>query len=93
MLHRVVALGASTYTMCGDAQTQKEYGVPNSRIIAVATGFYRRGKYVSCDAFSYRLYMRLWLAVLPCRGVLLKCGSVCKRIGRVFIGGKRGGSH
>ncbi len=93
VLHRVVALGASTYTMCGDAQTQKEYGVPNSRILAVATGFYRRGKYVSCDAFSYRLYMRLWLAVLPCRGVLLKCGSVCKRIGRVFTGGKRGGSH
>lgn len=80
VLHRVVGVSASTYTMCGDAQAKKEYGVPTNRIVAVATGFYRRGKYVACSDPKYRLQMRLWLLVLPLRPLLLKTGSVTMRI-------------
>lgn len=82
VLHRVVGLGASTYTMCGDAQAQKEYGVPCSAVLAVVSGFYRRGKQVSCDSFSYRVYVRCWLALRPLRPFLLRCVDFMLRVGR-----------
>lgn len=80
VLHRIVDIGASTYTMCGDAQTEKEYGVPNNRILAVAVGFYRKGKYVACTDFWYKVYVRLWMALRPVRPVLLKCMYAYKRV-------------
>ncbi len=82
VLHRIVALGASTYTMCGDAQTQKEYGVPCSAVLAVAVGFTRRGKRISCDRFSHRIYIRCWMALMPLRPLILKTISLAGRVGR-----------
>lgn len=88
VLHRIVDIGASTYTMCGDAQTEKEYGVPNNSILALAVGFYRKGKYVSCTAFWYKVYVRVWMAMRPLRPVLLKSMYLYKRItariGKIF---------
>ncbi|MBQ6705987.1 MAG: S24/S26 family peptidase [Clostridia bacterium] len=72
VLHRVVALGVSTYTMCGDAQTEKEYGVPWNAVLAVAVGFHRGKKIVWCNRLSYRLYVRLWMLLMPLRPILLK---------------------
>ena len=80
VLHRIVDMGASTYTMCGDAQTEKEYGVPNNRILAVAVGFYRKGKYVSCTDFWYKAYVRVWMVLRPIRPLLLKAMYLYKRI-------------
>ena len=79
VLHRIVGLGASTYTMCGDAQTEKEYAVPADCILAVATGFYRRGKFVSCTAFQYQAYRRFWMAAFPVRPLLLRLDSLARR--------------
>ncbi len=82
VLHRIVGLGASSYTLCGDGQWTKEYGVPVKSIVAVATGFYRRGKYISCNAFWYKVYVKVWMALLPLRPFVLKGGSFVKRCGR-----------
>ncbi len=88
VLHRIVDLGASTYTMCGDAQTEKEYGVPSNRIVAVAVGFHRKGKYVACTAFWYRVYVRVWMVLRPLRPVLLRSmylyKRICARLGKIF---------
>ncbi len=88
VLHRIVDIGASTYTMCGDAQTEKEYGVPNNRILAVAVGFHRKGKYVACTDFWYKVYVRVWIALRPVRPLLLKSMYLYKRItariGKIF---------
>ncbi len=72
-LHRVVAQETNAYVLCGDAQTEKEYGVSYTAILAKAAGFYRRGKYISCDALRYRVYWHLWLLCMPIRPQLLKC--------------------
>ncbi len=80
VLHRIVDIGASTYTMCGDAQTEKEYGVPNNRILAVAVGFHRKGKYVACTDFWYRVYVRVWMVLRPVRPILLKCIYLYRRV-------------
>lgn len=86
VLHRVVGLGASSYTMCGDGQWEKEYGVSNRAIVAIAKGFYRRGKYISCDGFWYTLYWKLWLVCLPIRPFILRGGSLIKRAVRRMCG-------
>ncbi len=80
VLHRIVDIGASTYTMCGDAQTAKEYGVPNNRILAVAVGFHRKGKYVPCTNFWYKAYVRVWMVLRPVRPILLKSMYLYKRM-------------
>jgi hypothetical protein len=82
ILHRVVGLGASTYVMCGDGQWKKEYGVPYSAVIAVVTGFYRKGKYISCDSPKYRRYVRFWLSSFPFRRFLLCCDDLARRVVR-----------
>ncbi len=86
VLHRVVALGVSTYTMCGDAQNEKEYGVPWNSVLAVAVGFTRRGKTRSCDGFFYRMYVRLWMALMPLRPVILKGVGLIGRVRRKLRG-------
>ncbi len=61
VMHR--CLGKSedgTYIMCGDHQWVKEYGITDEQIIAVAQGFYRGEKYISCNNIFYKLYYRLW---------------------------------
>lgn len=92
VLHRVVGLGASTYTLCGDAQTEKEFAVPTDCILAVATGFYRRGKRVSCSSFLYRVYWRFWMAAFPIRPFLLRLDSLAQRAAKKLcaIAGKGG---
>ncbi len=80
VLHRIVDIGASTYTMCGDAQTEKEYGVPNNCIIAIAVGFHRKGKYVACTDFWYKVYVHVWMMLRPVRPILLKSMYLYKRI-------------
>lgn len=88
VLHRIVDLGASTYTMCGDAQTEKEYGVPTNRIVAVAVGFHRKGKYVPCTNFWYKVYVRVWMVLRPIRPILLRGMYLYKRVtaklGKIF---------
>ena len=86
VLHRVVDLGASCYTMCGDGQCEKEYGVSAKSVVAVATGFYRRGKLVQCTDLQYRAYVHLWMWLFPLRRMLLKGGSFVWRCGRKIRG-------
>jgi len=72
VMHR--CLGKSedgTYIMCGDHQTVKEYGITDEQIIAVAKGFYRGNRYISCDNIFYKLYYRLWSANLKVRGRMI----------------------
>ncbi len=86
VLHRIVGISVSSYTMCGDRQKEKENGIPAKSIVAVATGFYRRGKYLSCDNFWYKLYVKVWMIILPWRPFVLKTGSLVKRCIRKICG-------
>ena len=59
VLHRIVKVGDS-YTCIGDNQYFTETGVTRDQILAVVTGFARKGKKWSTNAAGYRLYCRLW---------------------------------
>lgn len=59
VLHRIVGVG-ETYTCVGDNQFDLERGLRQQQMIGVVTEFTRKGKTYSVNAFSYKLYCRLW---------------------------------
>ena len=68
VLHRVIDFCRDgTYVMCGDNQFAKEKGIRDDQIIAVMTGFYRKGKTYYKESFLYRLYINFWYYTRPFR--------------------------
>ena len=67
VLHRIVSVYDDTYTLTGDAQWQLETDLPKDHVLAVMTGFIRKGKTVDCHHFGYRAYTALWMWLLPLR--------------------------
>jgi hypothetical protein len=62
IMHRVVRVEKNgTYTMCGDNQIWREYGVTDDEIVGVVTEFVRNGKRYSVNSFGYKLYCRFWV--------------------------------
>lgn len=57
VLHRVIAVKKDYYLICGDNSTAVEK-VPMDSIVAVASGFYKDGKYVSCQDADYLAYVQ-----------------------------------
>lgn len=72
VLHRVVDIKDGHLKLCGDYEQKAEYPVNPERIIAVAKGFYRKEKYISCDSKKYKLYTFLWMNTVAIRPVILK---------------------
>jgi len=67
ILHRIAAKKQRGYVTIGDNQCVSEYPVLPPQIVAVAKGFYRDDKYVSCEDAGYRIYSRIWVFLFPLR--------------------------
>ena len=78
VLHRIVKAG-ETFTCIGDGQYKKETGVRPEWMLAYVTAVYREGKRVSTDAFSYKLYCRLWHWSRPARHLVWRAKEHIKR--------------
>lgn len=84
VLHRIVKVG-QTYTCVGDNQFILEKGIPREWMIALTTGFIRKGKYYSTDSFAYRIYCRIWHWTRPVRHFGLRCRqAILRRLKRIF---------
>ena len=66
ILHRVTAVG-KTYTCIGDNQFVYEHGVRQDQIVAVVTGFRRKGRDHTVTEPGYRFYCGLWHYSRPLR--------------------------
>lgn len=55
VLHRVVGEDKNGYILCGDNQTEKEYGIKHSQIIGVLKYIDRNGKRLPIDSFRFKL--------------------------------------
>lgn len=86
ILHRIIKVNKDTYNMIGDNQSEVEFDVPKSAVLCVVKGFYRKGKYYSCDAFTYRLYTFLWVNLRPLRSLMWGAVKILKKL---FKGGKK----
>lgn len=72
ILHRIVGEKNGAFIVMGDYETKQEYPVYKEQIVAVAKGFYRNERFISCDSFWYRVYSAFWRRTLWMRPMLLK---------------------
>ena len=82
VLHRIVHVCQDTYTLTGDAQWELETDLPKENVLAVMTGFIRKGKAVDCRSVGYRVYVAVWMWLRPFRPLIV-------RIWRTLHGSKR----
>lgn len=83
VLHRCIKIKNGEYVMCGDNQTEPEYGIKRENIVAAARVFYRGDRKITDKTAWYRLYKLLWCTLFPLRPfmcMLLKCVMRVKRI-------------
>ncbi len=72
VLHRIVRVEKDSYTLTGDAQWKLEVGLPKDNVLAVMTGFVRKGKSVDCQNFGYRVYVTVWMWLRPLRPLIVR---------------------
>lgn len=72
VMHRIIEVCDDHYVIVGDNLLTKEY-VTDDMICGVLVGFYKNGRhYVDCQkSRMYKLYSRVWVALLPVRPFLL----------------------
>ena len=67
VLHRVIEVRPKDYVILGDNCVKKEYGIKDSDIIGVMTGFVRNGKEHTVKELSYHIYTDYILHTIPIR--------------------------
>lgn len=71
-LHRVIKVEDGTYTMRGDGNPlSMTEQFTQDKIIGLADGFIRKGKFVSTDSRQWRCYSAVWNILKPLRRILL----------------------
>ena len=71
VLHRIIEVNKKYYLTCGDNRTRVEK-VPKDWVIAVASGFYKNGAYVSCQDEGYLSYIQEKWKDFPNRSIIKK---------------------
>jgi len=72
IMHRIVEVHDNHYIIVGDNLLRKEY-VTDDMIVGKLVGFYKNGKkYIDLqNNKKYKIYSRIWVALLPVRPVFL----------------------
>jgi hypothetical protein len=71
-LHRVIKVENGIYTMRGDGNPLRmTEQFTQDKIIGLADGFIRKGKFVSTDSRQWRCYSAIWNLLKPLRRILL----------------------
>lgn len=58
VLHRVIKVRKNDYVICGDNQTEPEYGITDNMIIGVVSKIIQNGKIINVDDSEYMKYSR-----------------------------------
>lgn len=75
VLHRIIKIENGKYVIMGDNCINKEYGITDNDIIAVMTGYIRKGRQHRTSEFFYKLYSVCHCAFSPLRILLFRIGS------------------
>jgi signal peptidase len=67
VLHRICRVRPDSFWMVGDNQTEIEKNVAPEQIIALLTGFVRKGRTHGTDEIPYRVLSLVWLFLRPLR--------------------------
>lgn len=84
ILHRIVSHPKDGKFICsGDNQWEKE-PVEASQVVALVDGFVRGGKRFAERHFGYRVWVGIWVLLLPVRRPIIKLRRFLGRIRRKF---------
>ena len=79
VLHRIIKTeNGEFFTVLGDHQFKNAERVNKNQIIAVACGFFIKGRYVNEKTRWYRMYKKIWLSSLTVRRCFLALLSIKK---------------
>ncbi|MGN0527847.1 MAG: S24/S26 family peptidase, partial [Eubacterium sp.] len=86
IMHRVIEVHDDHYIIMGDNLLKREY-VTDDMICGKLVGFYRKGKkYIDCEnSRLYRLYSKIWVALIPVRPVIVHTHNFLGRVKRKFV--------
>lgn len=79
VMHRVVAVQEDHYLCMGDNTYAYEKIYPH-QLIAVVSAFKRGQKRIETDAWSYRVYCRVWRAIYPVRKWFVRAKGWLRRL-------------
>lgn len=71
VLHRAVNIREKTVDIIGDGECRIEKDVPKEKIIAEVCEIKRGKRIIKTDSFIYKVYCRIWTAIIPFRVRLL----------------------
>lgn len=73
VLHRVISLEKDgSLSCCGDNQWIREPGLQQSQMLGLVVRICRNGREFPVEDRRYRLWVRFWVLVFPCRRLLLR---------------------
>lgn len=85
ILHRVIKKRGDILTIAGDCETEKEYPVSTSQVIAKVSAFTRKGEQHSVDEPIFKIYAFIWVLIFPFRRGGMR---LIRRVRRVFLAKK-----
>ncbi|MBR4607954.1 MAG: S24/S26 family peptidase [Lachnospiraceae bacterium] len=87
VLHRVLKVEEDHYMIRGD-NTYAWERVPDDAVLAVLTGFQRKGKQYSVSDGRYLFYAKFWHSIYPLRWFVVNVIRRMKRCARRLLGRK-----
>ena len=85
VLHRVIEVRPKDYVILGDNCVKKEYGIKDSDIIGVMTGFVRNGREYTTKDLSYVIYKEVILNTVAVRIMVKRIKGKLKRVCKRFV--------
>lgn len=79
VLHRIIEVREHDYVILGDNCIRKEYGITDSDILGVMTGFVRDGKEYSVNDKQYQAYTKFILSTADARTLTKRITLKLKR--------------
>ena len=80
VLHRILAVRADGYVLCGDNQWRREFGVREDQMLGLLTAVIRDGKEISMTAPKIQLYAHLWCDLFFLRRAILQARGFIRKI-------------
>lgn len=72
VLHRITGITAEKFQTAGDGNCHYDGWFPRSCVRARAVKLIRNGKEIDCGSAVWKQIFRIWMALFPVRGILLK---------------------
>lgn len=79
VLHRIRKIKNGEFFLIGDRQSTTERGIRKENLCALVTEVKRKGKLIDEKSFIWFFYKRIWLAVVPLRGAIIKLKNLTKK--------------